>query len=395
MKVQVPCLALGAALRRCAPFVIKRNTMPVLASVLVRARDGQITVAATDMENMVEVAVAGTILEAGQCLVPFAPVAPVIDRLPDGPVIIASAEEADGWVTSLERGPWSSRVAAHEAVDFPVMIPRHVKEKPDDADNAGHTFVMDASQLREMFDAVHLSMSTEGTRYYLQGVLLQHVGDSLRAVSTDGHRLAFIDLPLPDGAEGLDGAIVHRSMVTYLRSVLPQVPPTATVIIWRIGNYIRFTLPDARPDLVLTGKMIDGTYPSYQAVMPAPAPADMAGHMMVHDGAVLLEIIDAMIAGSSERASPAAIEMDDQGLLLRMQARDPVTVATMRIPSGVATWDGRPPFFHSFYQLRYLRDLCVAGGRRFTFQPGLAELSPALMQAGRVTGVVMAMRRDA
>lgn len=395
MKVRIMCPHLQVAMQRCAAFVTNINSVPALACVLLRARDGQITLSATDMEFMVEVAVPGTILEPGECLIPHAAVAPIIAHVPGDIATIGSAEEADGMVTSLELGPYTGRMAAPDWVDFPIMTPHLVKAKPDEVDDPGHTFVMNAGQLRAMLDAVHAAMGTATTRYHLMGVCLHQEGDSLRAVATDGHRLVASDAPLPEGAEGLSGVIVPRDMVTYLRKVLPQVAPTAAVIVWRIGSYIRFTLADARPDLVLTGKTIDATYPAYQSVMPAPMPVDQAGRLIVHDGVVLAEILDALIGGSSDTARPTSIEVDERGLLLRMQQGDPIVASTMRIPSGVAMWDGRPPFFHAHYQIRYLRDLCLAGGRRFTLQPGLAEMSPALMQAGNVTGVVMAMRRDA
>jgi DNA polymerase-3 subunit beta len=128
------------------------------------------------------------------------------------------------------------------------------------------TFAIPASELRALIDRTKFAMSTEETRYYLNGIYL-HAADNdgvavLRAVATDGHRLARFEMPLPEGASGMPGIIVPRKTVGELRKLIEEAGDAIQVSLSE--SKIRF----AFDHIVLTSKLIDGTFPDYQRVIP-------------------------------------------------------------------------------------------------------------------------------
>ena len=118
--------------------------------------------------------------------------------------------------------------------------------------------------LRRLFDKAKFAISTEETRYYLNGVYMHAAtgpdGPVLRCVATDGHRLARIDAPLPEGAEGLPGVIVPRKTVGELRKLLDD--DEATIAVSVSETKVRF----ATPEVTLTSKVIDGTFPDLSLI---------------------------------------------------------------------------------------------------------------------------------
>jgi DNA polymerase-3 subunit beta len=130
----------------------------------------------------------------------------------------------------------------------------------------GHSFVLSASDLKRLIDRTRFAISTEETRYYLNGIFL-HAAKSndvpmLRAVATDGHRLARMEIPLPEGAGGMPGVIVPRKTVAELRKLLEEAEQDIAVALSE--TKIRFTFGAT----VLTSKLIDGTFPDYDRVIP-------------------------------------------------------------------------------------------------------------------------------
>merc|ERR1711969_304983 len=141
--------------------------------------------------------------------------------------------------------------------DFPVMA----------SSEYASNFSAPAPLLRRLFDKSKFAISTEETRYYLNGVYM-HVaqtedGPSLRCVATDGHRLARIDAPLPDGAAEMPGVIVPRKTVAELRKLLDD--DEADIAVSVSETKVRF----ATSDITLTSKVIDGTFPDYTRVIPS------------------------------------------------------------------------------------------------------------------------------
>jgi DNA polymerase-3 subunit beta len=129
-----------------------------------------------------------------------------------------------------------------------------------------HAFSLGAKDLKDLIDRTQFAISTEETRYYLNGIYLHAFTagkqKTLRAVATDGHRLARVEMPLPEGAENIPGVIVPRKMVNEVRKLIEEVDGTVAVSL--SDTRIRF----AFDDVVLTSKLIDGSFPDYQRVIP-------------------------------------------------------------------------------------------------------------------------------
>jgi DNA polymerase-3 subunit beta len=139
--------------------------------------------------------------------------------------------------------------------DFPVIAEGELPTQ----------FEIAAAALREIIDKTRFAISTEETRYYLNGIFIHVTDDAspvLKAAATDGHRLARITLPRPDGAEGMPDIIIPRKCVGELRKLLDEVDGTVEVSL--SATKIRFGLGTA----VLTSKLIDGTFPDYSRVIP-------------------------------------------------------------------------------------------------------------------------------
>jgi DNA polymerase-3 subunit beta len=164
---------------------------------------------------------------------------------------------ADGGHITLAAGRSRFSLACLPVEDFPAMT----------GGDFSHAFKLAAADLRTLIDRTRFAISTEETRYYLNGIYL-HAAKSdgvavLRAVATDGHRLARVELPLPDGAAGMPGVIVPRKTVGELRKLIEE--SDADVAISLSDAKIRFAFDNA----VLTSKLIDGTFPDYERVIPS------------------------------------------------------------------------------------------------------------------------------
>jgi DNA polymerase-3 subunit beta len=159
-------------------------------------------------------------------------------------------------------------------------------------------------------------MSTEETRYYLNGVYL-HVakgpdGAVLRCVATDGHRLALVDAPLPEGAGDMPGVIVPRKTVGELRKLVDTDDDTS-IAVSVSETKIRF----ATPEVTLTSKVIDGTFPDYARVIPA----GNARRLEV-DAAEFAQAVDRVATVSSERSRAVKLTLDEDRLVLSVNAPD-------------------------------------------------------------------------
>ena len=246
-----------AAVRRAAAATERRNTIPILGNLRLEVRDGSMLVQGTDME-----AEMATTAPAAGSLAPVTLSARTLAELlrhlrPEEEVFIAasSADRELGRV-SLKAGPITLRPLTLPAEDFPALKPWKPVTR----------FAIEAADLRRMLGLVSFAISTEETRYYLNGVLLHtRPGPNgqplLKLVATDGHRLSMAEVPLPAGAEGLADIIVPRKAVTQLAGLLGAKGSISV----EVGtSHIRF----GSRDWTLTTKAIDGTYPDYQRVFP-------------------------------------------------------------------------------------------------------------------------------
>jgi DNA polymerase-3 subunit beta len=235
--------------------VERRNTIPILSNVLLRAEDGRLSLSATDMDLEMVAAVPAQCGRAGTTTAPAHTLYDIVRKLREGAQIELEASGDRGQMT-LRSGRSTFTLACLPSEDYPLMA----------SGELGHSFVLSASDLKRLIDRTRFAISTEETRYYLNGIFL-HAAKSndvpmLRAVATDGHRLARMEIPLPEGAGGMPGVIVPRKTVAELRKLLEEAEQDIAVALSE--TKIRFTFGAT----VLTSKLIDGTFPDYDRVIP-------------------------------------------------------------------------------------------------------------------------------
>jgi DNA polymerase-3 subunit beta len=189
--------------------------------------------------------------------------------------------------------------------DFPVMATSEYTTN----------FTAPAPVLRRLFDKAKFAISTEETRYYLNGVYMHvstgETGPVLRCVATDGHRLARIDADLPDGAAGMPGVIVPRKTVNELKKLLDN--DDATIAVSVSETKVRF----ATPEITLTSKVIDGTFPDYTRVIPTGNTKRLEV-----DAAEFARAVDRVATVSSERSRAVKLSLDEDRLVLSVNAPD-------------------------------------------------------------------------
>lgn len=225
-------------------------------------------------------------------------------KLPDGALINLNADTAAGRMT-VEAGRSNFSLATLPREDFPVMASSEYTAN----------FSAPAPVLRRLFDKSKFAISTEETRYYLNGVYM-HVaeadgGKTLRCVATDGHRLARIDADLPENAADMPGVIVPRKTVGELRKLLDDDEMKIAVSVSE--TKVRF----ATPDITLTSKVIDGTFPDYTRVIPQGNTRKLEV-----DASDFAQAVDRVATVSSERSRAVKLQLDEDRLVLSVNAPD-------------------------------------------------------------------------
>ena len=258
MKATIERATLLRCLSHVQSVVERRNTIPILSNVLIDASaDGDLKVMATDLDlQVVEHMSAASVESAGAVTVSAHLLFDIARKLPEGSQV--SLETSDNRMT-VKAGRSRFQLPTLPRDDFPVIVEGDLPT----------TFELPARTLAELIDRTRFAISTEETRYYLNGIFL-HVSDEdqpvLKAAATDGHRLARFTLPRPEGAAGMPDVIVPRKAVAELRKLLEE-SMDGNVQIDLSASKVRFTLGGAG-GVVLTSKLIDGTFPDYSRVIP-------------------------------------------------------------------------------------------------------------------------------
>ena len=304
MKFSIERAALLKAVAQAQSVVERRNTIPILANVLILAEGDKVRFTATDLDIEVVDLADAVVARPGAVTVSAILLNEIVRKLPDGALITLSDNPQTARLT-IEAGRSTFALATLPREDFPVMA------SSDYASN----FTAPAPILRRLFDKSKFAISTEETRYYLNGVYM-HVSDSegakvLRCVATDGHRLARIDAPLPMGAEGMPGVIVPRKTVGELRKLLDD--DNALIAVSVSETKIRF----ATPTLTLTSKVIDGTFPDYTRVIPQGNTKRLEV-----DAAEFAKAVDRVATVSSERSRAVKLSLEEDRLILSVNAPD-------------------------------------------------------------------------
>jgi DNA polymerase-3 subunit beta len=242
-----------APLQSVIGVVERRQTMPVLANVLLSARDNRLSITGTDLEVELVATKEVSVQQAGDITIPGRKLLDIFKSLPEKTSVTLSTE---GERVSLRGGRSRFTLSSLPATDFPVI----------EEINAQQTLTVAQGEFRRLIDKTHFSMAQQDVRYYLNGLLLETDGKSLRAVATDGHRLAICEMELKEhGKAGQHQVIVPRKGVLELQRILG----TEGNIELAIGtNHVRAQIGEIR----FTSKLIDGRFPEYGRVIPASPP---------------------------------------------------------------------------------------------------------------------------
>ena len=303
MKVTVERTALLKSLGRVHRVVERRNTIPILANVLIRAEKSKLSLKATDLDLEVIDAVDAEVSPGGSTTVPAHMFYEIVRKLPEGSQIVLEAS-GDRAMLAIRAGRSRFTLQTLPESDFPDLA----------AGEMTHKFTLAASDLKRLIDKTQFAISTEETRYYLNGIYLHTAvnGKStmLRAVATDGHRLAQVELPLPSGASGMPGIIVPRKTVGEVQRLIDA---EAEVAVELSQGKIRFSIGD----VVLTSKLIDGTFPDYARVIPVANDKEL-----IVDKKDFEASVDRVSTVSSERGRAVKLSISSGRLLLSVTNPD-------------------------------------------------------------------------
>jgi DNA polymerase-3 subunit beta len=258
MKATIERATLLRCLSHVQSVVERRNTIPILSNVLIEASDGGLVrVMATDLDlQVVETMSASSVEQPGAITVSAHLLFDIARKLPEGSQVSLITNDNR---LEVKAGRSNFKLPTLPRDDFPVIV----------EGNLPTSFEIPARVLAELIDRTRFAISTEETRYYLNGIFL-HVTDEdeplLKAAATDGHRLARFTLPRPEGAAGMPDVIVPRKAVGELRKLLEEALDS-NVLVDLSASKIRFTL-GGEGGMVLTSKLIDGTFPDYSRVIP-------------------------------------------------------------------------------------------------------------------------------
>jgi DNA polymerase-3 subunit beta len=353
MKFRADRATLLKALAHVQSVVEKRNTIPILANVMLAARDGRLTLTATDMEIAVVEECSASITRGGATTAPAATLYDIVRKLPEGAEVEFDQPGGDARL-ALRAGRFATSLVVLPTDDFPSM----------NASTLPHRFRLSASALRGLIDRTRFAISTEETRYYLNGIFL-HTATSddkrvLRAVATDGHRLARVEEALPEEASAMPGVIIPRKAVGELRKLLDEA-----------SENVDFALSDTRIEfkvgpVTLTSKLIDGTFPEYDRVIPRGN--DKILRVTKKDFA---DAVARVAAISSERSRPVKLTVA-QNLLTLSAASPDQGSATEELDAERVTYTDTP--LEIGFQARYLTDITdqIVGDIEFLFSDGAA-----------------------
>src|SRR4051794_34749954 len=302
MKITIEHAALLRSLGHVQSVVERRNTIPILSNVLLKAADSELALTATDMELEIVESVAAGVERPGATTAPAHTLYDIVRKLPDGSQVELEVS-GDSSVLTLRSGRSNFKLGCLPVEDFPQMA----------TGDSGHRFDLPAADLRTLIDRTRFAISTEETRYYLNGIFL-HATKSrtggtdvpvLRAVATDGHRLARVELPLPAGADGIPGVIVPRKTVGEVRKLIDEAGDT--IQIGLSETKIRFGFDS----ITVTSKLIDGTFPDYERVIPTGN-----DKVLEIDAREFASAVDRVATISTEKSRAVKLSLEKGNLVL-------------------------------------------------------------------------------
>ena len=371
MQLTIERSALLTALGRVQSVVERRNTIPILSNVQLAAEAGALDLTATDLDLAVVAQVATDIGQSGATTTPAHTLYDIVRKLPEGAQVELKLGESDGRL-ALRAGRSRFMLPCLPREDFPAIAEGGLPTE----------FSIGAPELRRLIDKTRFAVSTEEMRYYLNGIYLHHAEHEgvsmLRAVATDGHRLARVDTPLPEGAAGMPGIIVPRKAVNELRKLVEDAQEPISIAL--SDTKIRFSLGAT----VLTTKLIDGTFPDYARVIP-----EGNDKVLEADAKVLSAAVDRVSTMSTDKSRAVKLEVA-QGKLV-VSANSPESGSA--VEELAAGYQGEP--LEIGFNFRYLLDIAgqIDGDvARFTMSDAV---SPTIVEDGGDTAslfILMPMR---
>jgi len=360
MKLTIERAALLKALTHVQSVVERRNTIPILGNVLLSAGDDGLAFSATDLDMEIADGAPAHVESPGQITAPAHTLYEIVRKLPEGAEVSLAFSGADPRL-AVQAGRYKVNLPVLPAGDFPVMP----------SEGLSSAISLDAVDLTRLIDKTRFAISTEETRYYLTGIYLHTVvseGRSLlRAVATDGHRLALAEMPAPEGAAGAPGVIVPRKTVQEARRLLEDAGEAIDLRL--SAQKIRFDFGRA----TLTSKVIDGSFPDYTRVIPREN-----HRVMTVDNALFAAAVDRVATISSEKSRSVKLAVESGRVIL--------TVRNMETGQAVeeleVDYDGDP--FEIGFNARYLMDVTAQiGGEtaefRFVDRAAATLLDPVLV----------------
>jgi DNA polymerase-3 subunit beta len=332
MRVRIERANLLRALNHVHRVVERRNTIPILANVLLKAEGNELALKATDLDLEILERVPAEVEQGGAATVPAHMLYDIVRKLPDGAEI--SLDTGSGQTMALKAGRARFSLQMLPDADFPDL----------QTGDLPISFTIPAELLKRLIDRTQFAISTEETRYYLNGIYFHVVGGGgearLRAVATDGHRLAKAEAPAPEGSVGMPGIILPRKTVGEIQKLLER--PDAEVTISLSDSKLRL----AMGDLVLTSKLIDGTFPDYERVIPKAN-----DKVLTLDKADFERAVDRVSTVSSDRGRAVKLSLAEDRMVLAVNNPDSGS-ATDEIPVDY----GADPLEIGFNS-RYLLDI--------------------------------------
>ena len=304
MKITIERGALLKSLNHVQSVVERRNTIPILSNVLIKAEKGQLSLTATDLDIEIVEAIDADVAQPGATTASAHTLYDIVRKLPDGAEVMLKLDDSGNFVSVIS-GRSSFRLQSLPQADFPELS----------AGSFSHIFRLESEALKGLIEKTQFAISTEETRYYLNGIFLHTHEEGgklkLRSVATDGHRLARAEVEAPAGSEGMPGIIIPRKTVSELQKLVDD--PDVAVTTELSDTKIRFTIGS----VVLTSKLIDGTFPDYQRVIPTGN-----DKRLVIDRQSFAAAVDRVSTISSERGRAVKMSIADGQVTLAVNNPD-------------------------------------------------------------------------
>jgi DNA polymerase-3 subunit beta len=361
MKLTIERAALLKALGHVQSVVERRNTIPILSNVLLSADPGRVAFSATDLDMEIADACPARVEDPGHVTAPAHTLYEIVRELPEGADVSLRYTGEDPRL-EVQAGRACFNLPVLPAGDFPMMS----------SEGLSGPIGIAANDLTRLIDKTRFAISTEETRYYLNGLYL-HVAvedgsAKLRAVATDGRRLALAEMPAPEGFVGAPGVIIPRKTVAEARRLMDDAGEGVTLEV--SPQKVRFGFADA----ALTSKVIDGSFPAYERLIPQDN-----GRVMSVDNALFAAAVRRVAIIATDQSRGVRLSVEPGRVLLTVRNMD----AGQAVEAVEVDYDGEP--LEIGFNARYILDICaqMEGERiefRFASPAGkLTLLDPALV----------------